>query len=119
MLCLRLFLRFCNSNRQLIDTICLFISDMMPWMMPILRYNDDSLKSSFQESLSLMRKNRLFCDVILHVSKINFCHLTSCVEKIRRDAVFSIKFELGDVHQRRLQFEESEDISRYFKCVIF
>lgn len=40
----------------------------MPWMMPYLRYVDDSLKSSFQESLSLMRKNRLFCDVILHVS---------------------------------------------------
>lgn len=44
------------------------LSDMMPWMMPYLRYVDDSLKSSFQESLSLMRKNRLFCDVILHVS---------------------------------------------------
>lgn len=42
--------------------------DMMPWMMPYLRFVDDSLKSSFQESLSLMRKNRLFCDVILQVS---------------------------------------------------
>lgn len=40
---------------------------MMPWMMPYLRFVDDSLKSSFQESLSLMRKNRLFCDVILTV----------------------------------------------------
>lgn len=39
-------------------------------MMPHLRFVDDSLKSSFQESLSLMRKNRLFCDVILHVSTL-------------------------------------------------
>lgn len=46
---------------------------MMPWMMPYLRYVDDSLKSSFQESLSLMRKNRLFCDVILHVSNADLC----------------------------------------------
>lgn len=42
---------------------------MMPWMVPYLRFSDDSLKSTFQEQLSLMRKNRLFCDVILHVSK--------------------------------------------------
>lgn len=41
---------------------------MMPWMVPYLRFSDDSLKSTFQEQLSLMRKNRLFCDVILHVS---------------------------------------------------
>ncbi|KAG5681658.1 hypothetical protein PVAND_011072 [Polypedilum vanderplanki] len=40
---------------------------MMPWMVPYLRFSDDSLKSTFQEQLSLMRKNRLFCDVILHV----------------------------------------------------
>lgn len=40
---------------------------MMPWMMPYLRYSDDTLKSSFQNSLSMMQKNRLFCDVILHV----------------------------------------------------
>jgi len=46
----------------------LHFTDMMPWMMPFLRFSDDSLKSSFQESLSLMRKNRLFCDVILQVS---------------------------------------------------
>lgn len=39
----------------------------MPWMVPYLRFSDDSLKSTFQEQLSLMRKNRLFCDVILHV----------------------------------------------------
>lgn len=41
---------------------------MMPWMVPYLRFSDDSLKSTFQEQLSLMRKNRLFCDVILQVS---------------------------------------------------
>ncbi|CAG9805179.1 unnamed protein product [Chironomus riparius] len=40
---------------------------MMPWMVPFLRFSDDSLKTSFQEQLSLMRKNRLFCDVILQV----------------------------------------------------
>ena len=43
---------------------------MMPWMVPYLRFSDDSLKSTFQEQLSLMRKNRLFCDVILQVSVI-------------------------------------------------
>ncbi|CRK98360.1 CLUMA_CG011720, isoform A [Clunio marinus] len=56
-----------EENQSLTTEIRVNGHDMMPWMMPYLRYVDDSLKSSFQESLSLMRKNRLFCDVILHV----------------------------------------------------
>lgn len=59
-----------------------YFTVMMPWMVPYLRFSDDSLKSTFQEQLSLMRKNRLFCDVILQVSNFLCCTL----------------FDLGEYH---------------------
>lgn len=60
----------CKQTKLIVLISCYPFADMMPgtYRMPYLRFEDDSLKSSFQESLSLMRKNRLFCDVILHVS---------------------------------------------------
>ena len=67
---------------------------MMPWMVPFLRFSDDSLKTSFQEQLSLMRKNRLFCDVILQVS-IN---------------LFSIRGKSTLIHNK------SEQTQLYFVC---
>lgn len=33
-----------------------------------LKYTDENLKASFLQMLSTMRKNRLFCDVVLNVS---------------------------------------------------
>lgn len=32
-----------------------------------LRFEDDTLKKSFLSCLSTMQKNKVFCDVILHV----------------------------------------------------
>lgn len=33
-----------------------------------LKFTDDSLKGSFLQTMSTMRKHRLFCDIILNVS---------------------------------------------------
>lgn len=35
----------------------------------MLKYTDDTLRSTFLASFNTMRKHRLFCDVILNVSK--------------------------------------------------
>ena len=69
---------------------------MMPWMMPYLRYNDESLKSSFQESLSLMRKNRVFCDVILHVSIYSIRHT-----RMLLTGEIYLKVENTEIHAHR------------------
>jgi hypothetical protein len=70
MLCITIFCVKKKTRNDLIRFSALFslFTVMMPWCHPYLRFTDDSLKSTFQEQLSLMRKNRLFCDVILHVS---------------------------------------------------
>lgn len=50
-------------------SVCLFgfIDDAME-DCGFLKFTDNSLKASFLQALSTMRKHRLFCDVIINVS---------------------------------------------------
>lgn len=54
-----------------------------------LIFQDENHSSQLLNSLNMMRKNRTFCDVILHVSRkktiiVIFCKIVNCLYRVRQ-----------------------------------